>query len=73
MADRVYVLRQGAVVGEVNARETDARQLATLMVGREVVLRIDKAPATPAEVVLQIEDLHVKDDRHLESVNGFTL
>ena len=73
VADRVYVLRQGAVVGEVNARETDARQLATLMVGREVVLRIDKAPATPAEVVLQIEDLHVKDDRHLESVNGFTL
>jgi simple sugar transport system ATP-binding protein len=73
VADRVYVLRQGAVVGEVNARETDARQLATLMVGREVVLRIDKAPATPAEVVLKIEDLHVKDDRRLESVNGFTL
>jgi simple sugar transport system ATP-binding protein len=73
VADRVYVLRQGAVVGEVSANETDARQLATMMVGREVVLRIDKEPATPGEVVLEIEDLHVKDDRHLESVNGFSL
>ena len=73
VADRVYVLRQGAVVGEVNARETDARQLATLMVGREVVLRIDKAPATPGEVVLEITDLHVRDDRHLPAVDGFSL
>ncbi len=73
VADRVYVLRHGAVVGEVNAKETDARQLATLMVGRDVVLRIDKEPATPGEVVLEIEDLHVKDDRRLESVNGFSL
>ncbi len=73
VADRVYVLRQGAVVGEVNARQTDARQLATLMVGREVVLRIDKEPATPGEVVLEIEDLHVRDDRHLGAVNGFSL
>jgi len=72
-ADRVYVLRHGAVVGEVNARETDARQLATMMVGREVVLRIDKEPATPGEVVLTVEDLHVLDDRHLTAVNGFTL
>ncbi len=38
VSDRVYVLRQGAVVGEVETATTDARKLATMMVGREVVL-----------------------------------
>ena len=46
VSDRVYVLRQGAVVGEVATKDTDARGLATMMVGREVVLSIDKADAT---------------------------
>ncbi len=73
VSDRVYVLRQGAVVGEVATRDTDARGLATMMVGREVVLSIDKEAATPAEVVLTIEDLHVRDDRDLGAVNGFSL
>ena len=73
VSDRVYVLRQGAVVGEVATADTDARELATMMVGREVVLTIDKADATPAETVLSITDLHVKDDRDLGAVNGFTL
>ena len=73
VSDRVYVLRQGAVVGEVETAETDARKLATMMVGREVVLSIDKADATPAETVLTITDLHVKDDRDLGAVNGFSL
>ena len=72
VSDRVYVLRQGAVVGEVATKDTDARGLATMMVGREVVLSIDKADATPAESVLTIADLHVKDDRDLGAVNGFT-
>ena len=73
VSDRVYVLRQGAVVGEVATKDTDARGLATMMVGREVVLSIDKADATPGETVLTIEDLHVKDDRDLAAVNGFSL
>ncbi len=73
VSDRVYVLRQGTVCGEVETKNTDARELATLMVGREVVLSIDKDVATPADVVLQITDLHVKDDRDLPAVNGFTL
>ncbi|WP_299444836.1 ABC transporter ATP-binding protein [uncultured Phycicoccus sp.] len=73
VSDRVYVLRQGAVVGEVATKDTDATGLATMMVGREVVLSIDKTEATPGETVLEIEDLHVKDDRGLGAVNGFTL
>ena len=73
VSDRVYVLRHGAVVGQVATKDTDARGLATMMVGREVVLSIDKEPATPGDVVLSITDLHVKDDRKLGAVNGFDL
>lgn len=73
VADRVYVLRQGAVVGEVATKDTDARGLATMMVGREVVLSVDKAEASPGETVLSIADLQVRDDRGLGAVNGFTL
>ena len=47
--------------------------LATMMVGRSVVLNVEKDAATPGEVVLQIENLHVKDDRNLGAVNGFDL
>jgi len=73
VSDRVYVLRQGGVVGEVVTSRTDARQLATMMVGREVVLQVDKPEATPGDVVLAIDDLHVKDDRQLPAVDGFSL
>ncbi len=73
VSDRVYVLRQGAVVDEVATRDTDARQLATMMVGREVILQVDKPEAKPGDVVLEIDDLHVRDDRHLPAVDGFSL
>ncbi|MBM6402583.1 ABC transporter ATP-binding protein [Phycicoccus sonneratiae] len=73
VADRVYVLRQGAVVGEVATKDTDAKGLATMMVGREVVLSIDKSAASPGETVLEVQDLHVVDDRGLGAVNGFSL
>jgi ABC-type uncharacterized transport system ATPase subunit len=74
VADRVYVLRQGAVVGEVDdLSKTDARGLATMMVGRDVVLRVDKGEPHPGEQVLTIEDLVVIDDRKLKAVNGFSL
>ncbi|MEO7070432.1 MAG: ABC transporter ATP-binding protein [Nostocoides sp.] len=73
VADRVYVLRQGAVVGEVAAADTDARGLATMMVGREVVLRVDKVEATPGADVLTVDNLVVLDDRSLPAVNGFSL
>ncbi|HPB71843.1 MAG TPA: ABC transporter ATP-binding protein [Phycicoccus sp.] len=74
VADRVYVLRHGAVVGEVDdLTHTTTTDLATMMVGRSVVLSIDKPPATPGDVVLAVTDLHVKDDRNLEAVRGFNL
>jgi simple sugar transport system ATP-binding protein len=43
------------------------------MVGREVLLRVEKADADPGDVLLEVEDLHVLDDREIERVNGVSL
>ena len=43
------------------------------MVGREVLLRVDKPPATPGEALLEVEDVHVRDDRGIEKVRGVSL
>jgi len=70
IADRVVVLRGGRVVGEVRPGEVDERELAALMVGREVELAVEKAPARPGETVLAVESLRVEDDRGLPAVRG---
>ena len=58
IADTITVLRRGRVVGERTPPATE-EDLATLMVGRDVQLRVSKQPATPGEVVLQVSDLVV--------------
>ncbi len=72
-ADRVVVMRDGRVVGEVRPEDTDTAGLARLMVGREVVFRVEKKPSTTGDTLLEIKDLHVFDDRKLEAVKGVTL
>ncbi len=70
IADRVSVLRRGKLIETLPAAGATEDQLARLMVGRDVLLRVDKAPASPTEPLLQVEDLHVLDDRELETVRG---
>ncbi|MCD6519097.1 MAG: ABC transporter ATP-binding protein [Anaerolineae bacterium] len=70
LADRIMVLRQGRVVGVTTPDEADESSLAALMVGREVSLTVTKPPARPKEVVLNVEDLHVLDDRRNLAVQG---
>jgi ABC-type uncharacterized transport system ATPase subunit len=69
LADRIMVLRQGRVVGTTTPAETDESTLASMMVGREVVLTIAKEPAKPREVVLDVQHLQVLDNRHNLAVN----
>ena len=69
-ADRIVVMRSGRVVGETRPRETDEAGLAKMMVGREVVLRVNKSLAHPGGSVLEVDDLHVLDDRRLPAVRG---
>jgi ABC-type uncharacterized transport system ATPase subunit len=59
IADRITVLRRGRSVGTVDARTTEPQELATMMVGRPVVLTVDRTPAEPGEPVLTIEGLEV--------------
>lgn len=70
VADRITVMRSGRVVGTAIPKETDEPKLASMMVGREVILTVQKKPAKPGEEVLNVTDLHVRDVRNLETVRG---
>ena len=59
ISDTVTVMRDGKVVGRVNTKDTSAAELARLMVGRDVLLRVEKPPAKPGAVVLSVRNLSV--------------
>ena len=70
VADRITVLRQGAVVGSTTPDKADQETLAEMMVGREVQLGIEKAKPKVGDVVLKVGDLVVLDDRKHLAVDG---
>ncbi len=70
VADRITVLRGGRVVGTTTPGQSTEASLAAMMVGREVILTVDKTPAQPQEEVLVVRNLHVRDDRGTATVNG---
>jgi simple sugar transport system ATP-binding protein len=72
-ADEITVLRDGRNVGTVDADETSREQLAELMVGREVLLEVEKSPADPGAEVFAAEGLTVDDDRGIEAVSDVSL
>ncbi len=72
ITDEVSVMRRGEMVATVKTAETNPEELAELMVGRKVLLRVDKKPATPGETVLEIENLRVVDDDGVERLKGIS-
>jgi len=72
-ADRVTVIRRGKAIATLNVADTNPKELASLMVGREVQFTTDKVPSRPGEEVLRIENLVVKDYRGVEKVKGLNL
>jgi simple sugar transport system ATP-binding protein len=70
VADRITVMRSGRVVGTVTPEDMDEAKLASMMVGREVILTVKKGEASPQEEILKVEDLHAIDNRGLESLRG---
>jgi simple sugar transport system ATP-binding protein len=70
ISDRIMVLRNGRVVGSAIPAEATEHSLASMMVGREVMLEVERPPVEPGELILEVEDLHVHDDRHLPAVDG---
>jgi general nucleoside transport system ATP-binding protein len=73
VADRVTVLRRGRSVETLDTAGADEPKLARLMVGRDVVLRVEKEPGTPKDPVLEVEGLRVEDDRGLSAVDDLSL
>jgi ABC-type uncharacterized transport system ATPase subunit len=70
IADRITVLRNGRVVGTTRPSETTEQKLASMMVGREVILQVEKKEARPGRKVLEVENLEVMDDRGNIAVRG---
>ena len=73
VADTVGVLRRGKIVGSAKPAESTQESLAELMVGRSVLLQVDKEEAQPGEVVLKVENLQARDDRKQLALQGATL
>jgi ABC-type uncharacterized transport system ATPase subunit len=70
LTDNVTVMRQGEVVANVKTAETSREQLAELMVGRSVLLRVEKTPAQPGDTVLSVQNLSVRDGQGVRRVKG---
>jgi ABC-type uncharacterized transport system ATPase subunit len=68
ISDNVTVLRRGKNAGRLVTRETSQAEIARMMVGREVLLRVNKTPARPGPVVLHVEHLSAQSNRGLEAL-----
>jgi simple sugar transport system ATP-binding protein len=69
-ADRITVIRAGKVVGSTTPAETDQYKLASMMVGRQIELNLDKQPPKPGEAVLEVKNLKVLNAQHQVAVDG---
>jgi general nucleoside transport system ATP-binding protein len=72
IADRVLVLRQGQVVGEKLVADTSPKELAKMMVGKDILFKIQKQPVERGELLLQIKNLSVMDDRNISAVKNLS-
>jgi general nucleoside transport system ATP-binding protein len=70
ISDRITVMRRGKVVGHLITKDTNEEEIATLMVGREVLLRVDKKPAKPGAVTFKVENLTANSDRGVPALKG---
>ena len=74
IADRVSVLRRGKVTASGEpAKGVTKQQLASMMVGREVVLSVDKKPKQAGHVILDVKDVHAENDKGLPALRGLSL
>jgi simple sugar transport system ATP-binding protein len=72
ISDEVTVMRDGKVVGRVQTNETNAAELARMMVGRDVLLRIEKPQARPSGTVLSVRDLSLRSKEGTHRLNGIS-
>ena len=70
LTDTITVLRRGKNAGTLVTKDTNRAEIARLMVGREVLLRVNKTPAHPGPVVMHVEDVYAKSDLGLDVLHG---
>jgi simple sugar transport system ATP-binding protein len=74
IADRVSVLRRGVMTASgVPAKGVTKQELASMMIGRDVVLFVDKKPKEPGNIILDVKDVHAENDKGLPSLRGLSL
>ena len=73
VTDTVSVMRRGEMTATVKTSDTSPEELAELMVGRKVLLRVDKEPANPQANILEVKNLQVVDENGVERLKGIDL
>jgi simple sugar transport system ATP-binding protein len=72
ISDRVTILRDGKTIATVNTKETNPRELAKMMVGRDVLMDLNKKEKQPGKIIFSVKNLNVKDERGLPAVKNFS-
>jgi ABC-type uncharacterized transport system ATPase subunit len=73
VSNRISVMRDGRVVHTVNVGETNARELARMMVGRDVRMELPRSPEPPGHIVLSVDNLTCRAETGLPAVRGVSL
>ncbi|MCF6093166.1 ABC transporter ATP-binding protein [Microaerobacter geothermalis] len=72
ICDTVTIIRRGRVIDSIPVKDTNPNELAAKMVGREVAFEVDKKPASPGEVILDVKDITALDNRGYQILNGIS-
>ena len=72
ISDTVTVMRRGQVVGTVPVQDTSRQEIATMMVGRQVLFRVQHTRAVPGKIVLTVKDLNALSNKNLPALNGIS-
>lgn len=75
VANRCTVLRRGKYIGTINVADTNEQEMANMMVGREVSFNVNKKEASPTDIILEVNNLYVKNDKKVDGLKdvSFTL
>lgn len=73
VSDRCTVLRRGKLIGTVDVADVTEKDLAEMMVGREVEFSVEKADKVPGEAVLEVKNLNVKNSRGIYAIKNLSL
>ncbi|MEH7223235.1 ABC transporter ATP-binding protein [Bacillus sp. JJ1566] len=73
ISDRITVLKAGKTIKTLNTSETSEEEISRLMVGRDVLFRVDKKENTPGETVIELKNVTVKNDKGLKLLNNVSL